>query len=126
MARILVVDDDPGFQQLVRDFLEQSDYTVFTAGDGVEALEVLAEHPGLSTFVVDLEMPRMDGKALIRELNRRVRQPSILVMTGSTDAVLKDYVVSLGGAYGVVEKPFSLATFQRFFDRREEGDGPPS
>lgn len=118
-APVLVVDDEEGYRDLLRVFLESRDLEMIGACDGVEALELLRKHPGIDTFIVDLDMPRMNGKELIERIRRRVRHPSILVMTGSTDEALKDYVVTMGGAFALIEKPFSLASFGTFFDLKD-------
>lgn len=60
MFRILVVDDDKNTRLLFRAVLEAENYTVFTAGNGEEALEVMdREH--IDLVVLDIMMPRMDG-----------------------------------------------------------------
>ena len=60
MFRILVADDDKNTRRLLRAVLEEENYTVFTAENGKEALEVLdREHIDLA--VVDIMMPQMDG-----------------------------------------------------------------
>ncbi len=116
---VLVVDDDSNYRNILRTFLEDRNLDTVEAGDGVEALEVLRKHPSIDTFIVDLDMPRMNGKELITKIRQRVRHPSIMVMTGSTDEVLKEYVVSVGGAFALIEKPFSLEAFATFFDLKD-------
>ena len=60
MFHILVVDDDTNTRRLLQAVLEQENYTVSTAGDGVEALAVMdSRHVDL--VVLDVMMPRMDG-----------------------------------------------------------------
>lgn len=71
MFHILVVDDDTNTRRLLRAVLERDNYTVSTAGDGMEALAVMdSRHVDL--VVLDVMMPRMDGyefTALLRENN---------------------------------------------------------
>lgn len=71
MFHILVVDDDTNTRRLLQAVLERENYTVSTAGDGVEALAVMdSRHVDL--VVLDVMMPRMDGyefTALLRENN---------------------------------------------------------
>jgi CheY-like chemotaxis protein len=60
-ARILVVDDDPDFVEIMRTILESTDYEVVTAANGVQALtQVKAEHPDL--MILDIMMSSvLDG-----------------------------------------------------------------
>ena len=71
MFHILVVDDDTNTRRLLQAVLERENYTVSTAGDGVEALAVMdGRHVDL--VVLDVMMPRMDGyefTSLLRENN---------------------------------------------------------
>ena len=69
MFRILIVDDDKNIRYLLREVLEMEKYTVFTAENGRQALDVTAkEHVDL--VVVDITMPQMDGY----EFTRTVRE----------------------------------------------------
>jgi CheY-like chemotaxis protein len=85
MIRVaLVVDDSMLIRHTVCRFLEDRGYTVETATNGVEALEVLETiHPCL--IVTDLQMPKMTGVELIAALRSRPSSASIpiVVLTGS-------------------------------------------
>lgn len=60
MFNILVVDDDKNIRKLIQAVLEAEKYKVFTAGDGIEALDVL-EKNFIDLVVLDVMMPNMDG-----------------------------------------------------------------
>jgi len=79
---VLVVEDDVDFRELLVDHLIASGRTVRTAGNGAEALAVLAD-PGADVGIVllDLRMPVMDGFELCRRLERLGRPVPIVVMT---------------------------------------------
>ena len=65
--KILVVDDDPDMRDALTIILESQDYEIVTAQDGLEALATLkAEKPDL--MLLDLLMPKMDGFAVLKEL----------------------------------------------------------
>lgn len=74
MFKILVVDDDKNTRLLLRAVLEQEKYSVFTAGNGEEALEVMdKEH--IDLVVLDIMMPKMDGyefTKVLRECNNNL------------------------------------------------------
>jgi two-component system chemotaxis sensor kinase CheA len=80
-ACILVVDDAVIVREVERSILEQEGYRVLTAGDGVEALAVLANQ-ACNLVVTDIDMPRMDGLELtarIRALPRLGQLPVVLL-----------------------------------------------
>jgi PAS domain S-box-containing protein len=87
---VMVVEDDPELRAVVAGGLEARGYTVVTAGDGVEALELLArdDAPEIELLLSDVVMPRMGGP----ELAARVREqhptlPVILVSGHTAQAV---------------------------------------
>jgi signal transduction histidine kinase len=85
-ASILVVDDDPVMRSLMRATLENDNFEVIEAGDGVEGCQLYEEHhPDL--LLVDVIMPRMDGFELCRELRGRPASAyvPIVVATGLDD-----------------------------------------
>lgn len=80
MFHILVVDDDTNTRRLLRAVLERENYTVSTAGDGVEALAVMdSRHVDL--VVLDIMMPRMDGYELTSLLRESSRELPILMVS---------------------------------------------
>ncbi len=65
--KVLVVDDEPGLQELIAEALSDAGYTVCTANDGIEALEAIErELPDL--VLADVRMPRLDGVSLLERL----------------------------------------------------------
>jgi len=79
MFRILVIDDDKNTRFLMREILEMESYTVYTANDGEQGLELLdKEHIDLA--IVDIMMPNMDGYAFTQELRKaNVEMPVLMV-----------------------------------------------
>jgi CheY-like chemotaxis protein len=81
MPRILLVDDDPAWRNLYRMALE-SQFDLFEATDGYQALSVLAAvRPDV--IVLDIRMPRMDGMDFIQRLSRRSPRPKVVVCSGA-------------------------------------------
>jgi two-component system KDP operon response regulator KdpE len=103
--RILIADDDPQILRALRVTLRARGYEIFTADDGVQALDIAAEHhPDL--VVLDLGMPKLDGVEVIQGLRGWTQIP-ILVVSGRTDAA--DKVDALdAGADDYVTKPFAI------------------
>ena len=67
MASILAVDDSASMRQMVAFTLKGAGYQVLEAADGVEALSI-AKGQGVNLVITDVNMPRMDGISLIKEL----------------------------------------------------------
>jgi DNA-binding response OmpR family regulator len=87
-ARILLVDDDAGTREVLRDYLLDAGYEVQLAADGSEACAALACFAA-NLVITDLEMPGMDGLQLIRWLRRTRPSCPILLATGRTDRELQ-------------------------------------
>jgi DNA-binding response OmpR family regulator len=103
--RVLVVDDDPTVSDVVRRYLERSDFEVFLAVDGPQALVAVAQHrPDL--VVLDLMLPGLDGLEVCRRL--RARDPDLPVVMLTALGEESDRVLGLSrGADDYVTKPFS-------------------
>jgi two-component system chemotaxis response regulator CheB len=99
MIKVLVVDDSAFMRTIIRDMLagEPSIEIAATASDGVDALEkILAFNPDVITL--DIEMPRMNGLDLLRELRKIPRRPKVLMLSSlsSAGAELTDEAIRLG------------------------------
>jgi two-component system KDP operon response regulator KdpE len=123
--RILVVDDEPQITRVLRTTLSSHGYTIRTAGDGDEALEIMREWaPDL--VITDLAMPNMEGL----ELCRRVRAKSVVpIIVLSVRGAEKTKIEALdAGADDYVTKPFGpkelLARVRALL--RRAGMPPPS
>jgi DNA-binding response OmpR family regulator len=103
-STILVVDDDAGLRELLRDYLGANGYTVLEAGDGVQMKHVLAaQRPDL--IILDLMLPGEDGLTLARWLRVQGNLPVIMLSARGEEI---DRVVGLEvGADDYLPKPFS-------------------
>lgn len=85
MFHILVVDDDKHTRMLLRAILEEAGYTVTTANNGEEALDVLdREH--IDLVVLDIMMPKMDGYEFTKTIRETNDALLILMVTAKQDA----------------------------------------
>jgi DNA-binding response OmpR family regulator len=105
-TRILIVEDEEYFFQLVRHRLQQEGYQVLAARDGVEALQVCQEqHPHL--VLLDVMLPRMNGWETCRRIRESSDVPIIMLTALGAD---QEKVRGLNlGADDYLTKPFSLA-----------------
>jgi CheY-like chemotaxis protein len=81
---ILVVDDDPQFRELCTTVLRFHGFGVMTASDGLHALHAI-ERRRPALILLDLNMPRVDGWSVLRELaaNPSTRSIPVIVVTGA-------------------------------------------
>jgi DNA-binding response OmpR family regulator len=103
--RVLVVDDDPTISDVVRRYLERSDFEVTLAVDGAEALAAAAQdRPDL--VVLDLMLPGLDGLEVCRRLRARDPELPIVMLTALGEE--SDRILGLSlGADDYVTRPFS-------------------
>jgi DNA-binding response OmpR family regulator len=108
-APILVVDDDAKIVRLVRTYLERDGFSVVTAADGPAALDAIETHaPAL--VVLDLMLPELDGRAVIRAVRRDAEagRTPIIVLSARSSTI--DRIAGLeDGADDYLPKPFSPA-----------------
>lgn len=93
MNRILVVDDAVTVRLYHRKMLEDAGWKVDEAANGMEALEKTLALDGderYDLYLVDINMPRMDGYTFVRELRRQDVRGAAPVMMVSTEAQLND------------------------------------
>jgi chemosensory pili system protein ChpA (sensor histidine kinase/response regulator) len=114
--RVLLVDDSVSVRKFVGGMLERAGFHVVAARDGAEALQQLAECP-VDVVVTDLEMPRVNGYELIRDLNREPTTCGLPVVVLTTRAGSKH--VDLARQLGVehyIAKPVDEASFVQLIE----------
>jgi CheY-like chemotaxis protein len=106
--RALVVDDESSLRFAVRGILEHVGMDVVEAANGREALALL-EASEFQLVVTDVQMPLMDGLALLRAIRQRPEpQPKVVVMSAQAPARQAPEVLR-AGAFAYLEKPFEIA-----------------
>lgn len=115
---ILVVDDDPGIVELLADLLQDLDYRVECATNGVEALARMAVK-NFDLMLTDINMPVMDGMELIRQVKAQKKSPVIIVITAyaSTQSAIDALKF---GVYDYITKPFNLDMVSNAVERALE------
>ena len=110
--RILIVDDDSSIRTLLSVVATRAGVESDVAIDGVEALAKITD-TRYDVIVLDLQMPRMNGFDLIRELRGIAPRPAVIVLTAlpATHHVILDPSV----VHCIVRKPFDLGTFMALF-----------
>jgi PAS domain S-box-containing protein len=105
--RILVVDDDTGVRLLTKRLLERAGYSVLTAEDGYDALNVLTAHGSTIDLVLtDVVMPGMSGRELAERLWHDRPAMRVLFMSGYTEEAIERHGVLERGTH-LISKPYS-------------------
>ncbi len=111
MAKILVVDDEPDLELLLRQKfrrkVRKGELTLVFAQNGVEALEQLKVHPDVDMVLSDINMPQMDGLTLLHQLNQLNYDLRAVIVTAYGD--MKNIRTAMNrGAFDFVTKPLDF------------------
>ena len=112
MARVLVIDDDPGIRMIVRHVLEPMGHEVILGDDGFRGLG-MAQHQRPDVVVLDLMMPLVDGFETLRMLATDDRTARIPVIVLSAIASGQEDRCREAGAVAVLSKPFEPEDLDR-------------
>ncbi len=106
LPTVLIVDDDPAIRKMLVEVLQLEGYPIETAGDGREALDLLARGGG-RVILLDLLMPVLDGRGMMEALRanpeERARHKVILVSAIHNLEAARDLEPD-----GVLPKPFTV------------------
>ena len=107
MSRILVVEDDPHILRVISLWLSRQGHDVLEARSGLQAIEAVEQGAAPDVLVTDVNMPGMDGLALIERLVGTPAEPrGIVVLTNRWDHAEIRERLSRWGVH-VLPKPFS-------------------
>lgn len=105
LRKLLVIDDDAATLANYRNIFTPHNFLVLTAQDGEDAIPIVEQNPDIQLVILDLAMPRMDGRSWLRWLRGKNQELPVIVITGykldPEDVDLKPSVV--------LEKPAQLA-----------------
>src|SRR5580692_8746211 len=105
LGRVLVVEDDPSVQKLLKHLFEAEGYAVEVHGNGQSALESFHAFPP-AIIVLDLRLPKLSGSDLCKEVKAQAPTLPIVVLSATSDVSDKVILLELG-ADDYVTKPFS-------------------
>jgi two-component system chemotaxis response regulator CheY len=103
---ILICDDSVAMRQMMKMILMVSNYGIKEANEGLEALELAKKNP-FDLIITDVNMPKMDGLSLVRQLRTLpdYQFTPILLATTEPDGKIKK-AAKTAGATGWIIKPF--------------------
>jgi adenylate cyclase len=111
MTRILVVDDEPDLEMLIkqkfRQKIREQKYEFYFAQNGQDALDKIRQHPEIDIVLSDINMPEMDGLTLLSHLNES--SPLIKSVIVSAYGDMENIRIAMNrGAYDFVTKPVNF------------------
>jgi two-component system response regulator (stage 0 sporulation protein F) len=121
-GKILVVDDQQGWRELLEDILSEDGYEVVTASNFKEAIDLLKrKHFDLATIdmrLVDPSPYNIDGMRVLKETKTQKPLIKAIILTGYPDEAQKDKALNFYGADGYYEKapdgkPFDIVEFKQ-------------
>ena len=103
---ILIVDDESRIRKLIKDFIEQEEYSVIEAADGEEAVEQFeANINKIKLVILDVMMPKQDGWSALRQI-RQISNVPVIILTARSEEQDELFGYELG-VDEYVSKPFS-------------------
>ncbi|HOS29717.1 MAG TPA: response regulator [Treponemataceae bacterium] len=102
---VLVAEDHPINQKLLKTFLEQLNVSVFTADNGEEAVKQTAKHPEIQLIFMDIQMPVMTGIEASENIRKNGYEGIIIACTANTDTDDYDRYLK-AGMNDILVKPF--------------------
>lgn len=102
--KILLVDDEEHIVSYLQLSFEDDVEHIFTAYNGLEALEIFKKHPDIDVILSDIRMPKMDGLRLIEEIRKTNKTVPVIFFTGfGSEKYMVDALKF--GAYDFINKP---------------------
>ncbi|MEW6622298.1 MAG: sigma-54 dependent transcriptional regulator [Bacillota bacterium] len=118
--KVLLVDDEVTFKEVLKERLEKKGFEVLTAGSGAEALEMI-EKKEFEVAILDIALPDTNGIELLQQFKKHMPELEILMLTGhgSIESAIEAIKI---GAYDYLTKPCKLAeleiTIQKAAEKR--------
>jgi len=114
-SHILIVDDEVRMRRILEIMLQQMEFSVFQAGDGMEALHIIKEQ-SIDLVITDLQMPNLDGLGLLKQL--RADNNAVPVIMVTAHGTVETAVAAMQyGASDYILRPFELEAVEAAIQR---------
>ena len=104
LRKLLVIDDDTQVLASYSALLSPYGFQVLTANDGEDAMPIVEQNPDILLVILDIAMPKMDGRKWLRWFRGKRQEKPVIVITGYKLEIEEDCKPSV-----VLEKPFHVA-----------------
>ncbi len=120
-CRILIVDDEDAFREVISALLIDEGFPVTCAADGVTAINTMQQQ-SFDVILLDVKMPKVDGVEVLKFSRENAPDAQVVMLTGVTDLKIAVECMKLG-AYDFISKPYSmpelLSTIERAFEKKQ-------
>lgn len=106
-AKVLLVDDEKEFVETIAKRLEKRNLKIAKAYTGEKALEHIAAHPKTEVVILDVKMPGMDGRQVLKEIKSKYPLVEVIMLTGH--ATVESGIEGMKlGAFDFLSKPCDI------------------
>ncbi len=123
MIKILSVDDELDLELLLTQYfrrkIRKGEYEFFFAHNGLEAMQMLLQHPDIDIVLSDINMPEMDGLTLLKKIKDRNNPALKVVMVSAYGEMSNIRQAMNNGAFDFATKPIDLDDLQRTIDKAQ-------
>lgn len=123
MIKILSVDDELDLELLLTQYfrrkIRKGEYEFFFAHNGLEAMQMLLQHPDIDIVLSDINMPEMDGLTLLKKIKDRNNPALKVVMVSAYGEMSNIREAMNNGAFDFATKPIDLDDLQRTIDKAQ-------
>lgn len=124
MIKILSVDDELDLELLLTQFfrrkIRKGEYEFYFAHNGVEAMQMLLQHPDIDIVLSDINMPEMDGLTLLKKIKDRNNPALKVVMVSAYGEMSNIRQAMNNGAFDFATKPIDLEDLQLTIEKARE------
>jgi len=119
MKTMLIIDDEMGIVEEVRDFFSEEGFEVHVADSGKEGLEIIKQKKP-HVVILDIKLPDMSGLQVLKEVKEIDAAIKVIVNTGYVDQQIIDEAAFLR-CDAFLQKPFNLVLLYNEVDRLTAG-----
>ena len=102
--KILLIEDSIDFLNKMKSFLEDMEYEVITAMDGLEGIEMIKKHPDLVLIISDVNMPNLEGISMCKRIRKeQLQSPPIMMVTTEGSKMLRKEGEEVGVNYWLIK-----------------------
>ncbi|MEB3217051.1 MAG: ATP-binding protein [Nostocales cyanobacterium 94392] len=120
--KLLFVDDEPDLRELIcqkfRKQIRHGEYQIYFALNGIEALEIISEHPDLDLVITDINMPGMNGLTLLTKIKELKPDFKTIVISGGGMQNMRKAMNA--GAFDLLIKPINLQDLEKIVKKTLE------
>ncbi|MBN2090924.1 response regulator [candidate division KSB1 bacterium] len=122
---ILLADDEEIVQITIKKILQKLNYSVLTADDGEQALQIYKKmHEQIDLVLLDLSMPILNGEQVLEEIHKMNPEAKVILFSGYDEVEASRRIKSTGGVAGFIEKPSLIdelgKRITKLFSRKEQ------